>query len=110
MREENKRKKDEEKEMKRKKELDKLARQKKKAEEDERKQRQREEMKQRKELTRARRDSSSSTEEDKEMESPLLMDMGSDDDDVDQLIMEVQQSEVAQTLYKGCTVTQHRRD
>ena len=24
--------------------------------------------------------------------------------------MEVQQSEVAQTLYKGCAVTQHRRD
>ena len=40
----------------------------------------------------------------------MLMDMASDDDDVDQLIMEVQQSEVAQTLYKGCAVTQHRRD
>ena len=91
MREENKRKKDEEKAMKkRKKELDKLARQKKKAEENERKQRQREEMKQRKELTRARRDSSSSMEEDKMMESQILMDMASDDDDdVDQLIMEV---------------------
>ena len=49
-------------------------------------------------MTRARRDSSSSTEEDKEIESQMLIDMASDDDDVDQLIMEVQQSE----LCKGC--------